>query len=326
MQEKWQKDLTEVIKSSDKLAESLNIGITTPAILNKSKFKLKAPKNFIQNIENGNINDPLLKQILPLTEENIVNSAFTASPLFEEKFIKIPGLIHKYKSRVLLIISGGCAINCRYCFRKEFPYGKNVLNLDRLNDIRSYIENDKNITEVIFSGGDPLIATDQHLNKISSVLEEIEHLKSLRIHSRIPIVMPSRISEGFLNWITNLKLKPVIVVHCNHPNEINSEVINASNILRKNGVLLLNQSVLLKGVNDNPQVLKALSEKLFFQANILPYYLHILDKVQGTQHFEVDLNKAKAIYSEIQKLLPGYLVPKFATEIPGKDSKTLING
>ena len=325
MQEKWQKDLKNVIKTNKELTNFANIEQKfTDTLQENPKFKLKAPQSFLTNVNIKNISDPLLLQVLPLKEELIEDEGYSDNPLQEDKFSKIPGLIHKYKSRVLLIITGACAIHCRYCFRREFPYNQNILSKANIYKALDYIKKDENINEVIFSGGDPLIANDEYLQEIAESIQKIQHIKSLRFHTRIPVVLPSRITDKFIKWVTNLKLNIVIVIHCNHPNELNNEAIKALKKISDNHITLLNQSVLLKNVNDNANTLKELSEKLFYEAKVMPYYIHMLDKVKGSKHFEVSVEKAKNIYKELQSMLPGYLVPKLAQEIPNKPNKTLI--
>jgi EF-P beta-lysylation protein EpmB len=234
---------------------------------------------------------------------------------------------------VLLIVSGACAINCRYCFRREFPYSNHVLGKRDLAAALEYIQQNPSINEVILSGGDPLIANDAYLADLAEQISKIEHITTLRIHTRIPIVMPTRINAELLEWLAKVRagtdkvtakpMKIVIVVHTNHPNEIDAEVAKAIAALTQQQIVVLNQAVLLKGVNDDPLVLQQLSEKLF-QIGIMPYYLHLLDKVKGSKHFAVPLKRAKQIYSQLQALLPGYLVPKLVREIAGKDSKTIV--
>lgn len=277
------------------------------AIINSSlhkDFPFKAPKSFMDRINNNDPNDPLLLQVLPQERELQNITGFISDPLDETHNSPIPGLIHKYQDRVLVQITDNCAINCRFCFRR---YVRN-----KINDwaaVLNYIANNTEVSEVILSGGDPLILTHLELLEIIQQLANIPHLKRLRIHTRMPIIMP----EYKLPLLTQTRLKIIVVVHCNHPNEINAEVAQAISCLITSGATVLNQSVLLKNINDNAEVLINLSEKLF-SIGVMPYYLHILDKVKGAAHFDVDIALAKQIHVTMQANLPGYLVPKLVID------------
>ena len=312
----WQQELQLCISSIPELEAALQICL--PHIDNK--FALRVPKSFVARMQLGDSNDPLLRQVLPTAAENKIVPGFIKDPLQEANYNPIAGLLHKYHARVLLTIASGCAINCRYCFRREFPYAANNPSKIAMQKIFTYIEQDLSINEVILSGGDPLIAKDNYLEWIIKQLEQIPHLDTIRLHTRIPIVIPNRITNEFINILVNTRLQPVIVLHCNHPNEIDNSVINMADKLRNANITLLNQSVLLAGVNDNSATLIQLSRRLF-KAGILPYYLHILDKVAGSAHFEVSTENSKKIYQDILEQLPGYLVPKLVREIPGAKHK-----
>lgn len=278
-----------------------------------NNFPFKAPKSFMDRINNNNPNDPLLLQVLPQECELQDVPGFTSDPLDEAYHSPISGLIHKYQDRILLQVADDCAINCRFCFRRYMRSNK-VSNWEA---VLSYIANNTQVREVILSGGDPLILKHSELLEIIQQLAKITHLKRLRIHTRMPIISP----EHKLPLLTQTRLKIIVVVHCNHPNEINAEVAKAINYLTTIGVTVLNQSVLLKNINDNAKVLIDLSEKLF-NMGIVPYYLHILDKVKGAAHFTVDVAAAKQIYAKMQAGLPGYLVPKLVIDTP--EQKTYI--
>lgn len=271
-------------------------------------FPLLVPKSFAARIKPNAINDPLLLQILPQKCELKKQRGFGRDPLFERKYAPCQGLIHKYHGRVLLLVTNVCAINCRFCFRRY-----NQEQVTNWRKVFEYINNDPTISEVILSGGDPLMVETKKLQGIIDKLAEISHLKRIRIHTRVPIVLPQLVIKKTLR----AKLPIIVVVHCNHPNEINSEVMQVLAWLRRQNLIVFNQTVLLKGINDNYQTLVALSEKLF-NCGVIPYYLHILDKVQGAGHFYVGVRRAQKIYAEVQKLLPGYLVPKLVVEISGK--------
>lgn len=271
-------------------------------------FPLLAPKSYLARIKPRDINDPLLSQILPSRREFEVKSGFNIDPLSERKSSPVPGLIHKYYGRVLLLVTDKCAINCRFCFRRH-SHSK----IKDWSQVFAYIKNNPSITEVILSGGDPLLLTTEELNKIMAHLAAMPQIARIRIHSRLPIVMPERITVKLFNS----KLPVILVVHCNHPNEINAKVAKAISLLRKQNLSIFNQSVLLRKINDNSQTLIELSEKLF-SIGVIPYYLHILDKVQGAAHFHVAANKAKQLYTVMQNKLPGYLVPKLVMEIKNR--------
>jgi len=274
-------------------------------------------------MKKGDIHDPLLQQILPLGAELQEHPGFVKDPLNETAVNPISGLLHKYHGRVLLTVIGTCAINCRYCFRRSFPYHENNPGTAGWEKALEYIANDSSITEVIFSGGDPLVATDKYLFTLSQKIAAIPHVKTLRIHTRLPIVLPERITTDFIEWFTSSRLKPVLVVHCNHPQEINEEVAVRLHKLRDAKITLLNQAVLLKNINDKADILIKLSETLF-EHGVLPYYLHLLDRTRGTAHFEVEEARAKQLIAKIMQKLPGYLVPKLVREIAGAPAKSPI--
>ena len=260
----------------------------------------------------------------PLKRRCSLDPAYSTDPLDESSHNPIAGIVHKYRNRLLLIVSPACAINCRYCFRRHFPYQENRQNKEQWLQALTYISSNTDINEVIFSGGDPLAANDQFLGWLAEQIAAIPHIKRLRIHTRLPVVIPSRINDSFLRWATASRLKPIVVLHINHSNEIDAEVAEAVARLLDAGIKVLNQTVLLKDINDNAATLNALSERLF-DCGITPYYLHLLDPVQGASHFDIDTSQAREIYGQLQTLLPGFLLPKLVREIPGKLSKTLIS-
>jgi len=306
------KELFQLLDLDDKLLKN-----TYAAAKN---FPLKIPRSLIARIQKGNINDPILQQVLPLGIENNPVEGYSNDPLQEKSVNPVPGLLHKYHGRVLLTLTGICGINCRFCFRRHFPYNDNNPGTKGWHHVLDYIAADSSIVEVILSGGDPLIVSDHLLSEFSKKLTLIPHLKRLRIHSRMPIVLPERITPELIQWCNNSNLKIILVTHCNHPQEINDAVANAMRSLTKTGVTVLNQTVLLKGVNDRAQTLIDLSEALF-AASILPYYLHVLDKVQGAAHFDIDNQMAKSLHWQITKQLPGFLVPKLVCEKPDMPAK-----
>ncbi|MBD1575211.1 EF-P beta-lysylation protein EpmB [Vibrio sp. S11_S32] len=286
-------------------------------------FAQRVPQSFVDRMEKGNPHDPLLRQVLPLSEEFEVHEGYSTDPL-DEQDNDIPGLLHKYQSRVLMIVKGGCAINCRYCFRRHFPYQDNKGNKSAWQISLDYIAAHPELDEVILSGGDPLMAKDQELQWLVDAISAIEHIKTLRIHTRLPVVIPARITERLCQLLHNTRLQVVMVTHINHANEINHDLTHSLNKLKQIGVMLLNQSVLLKGVNDEVQAQANLSRALF-QAGVLPYYLHVLDKVQGAAHFFVSDKRAREIMAGLLTQVSGYLVPKLAREIGGEKSKTPLD-
>jgi EF-P beta-lysylation protein EpmB len=321
--ETWQQSLQNVVRDVHELCQLVEINPNQLPIseLAQQQFSFKVPRSFVARMEKGNPTDPLLLQVLPQIAETVEQLGFVQDPLAERNSNPVPGLIHKYHGRVLLIISGGCAINCRYCFRRHFPYKENNPSREQWQQAINYIAADTSITEVIFSGGDPLVATDKQLEELIQQLAQISHLKRLRIHTRLPIVIPSRITERFIDCLTQTRLEPVIVLHSNHARELSDEVALAMQALRQKGIVLLNQSVLLAGINDTLDAQKALSERLF-SVGILPYYLHVLDKIDGGAHFDSSETSALSLIESLRHCLPGYLVPKLVREEADMKSKT----
>lgn len=321
----WQKELANAVKNPQQLLEILEIEHESDLISHfaKKQFPMLVPLPFVKKMQKGNINDPLLKQVLPINDEERVVSGFSTDPLIEQNN-KQQGLLHKYKSRVLIILKAGCAINCRYCFRRHFPYAENSVNKAQLLEIIDYISNNPDVNEVILSGGDPLMSKDKQLFDLLVQLEALPQLTRLRIHTRLPVVIPSRITSGLVNRLQQSRFKIVLVLHINHAQEIDDSLAAAIHKCHKAGIHLLNQSVLLKGVNDTTESLVALSEALF-SINILPYYLFLLDKVQGAAHFDIDEKQAQLLHKQMQIELPGYLVPRLSREVAGQQSKTLIH-
>lgn len=283
-------------------------------------FAMRVPMPFINKMEKGNANDPLFLQVMTDAAEFLQTPGFVKDPL-QEQDNAIPNLLHKYHNRVLLMVKGGCAVNCRYCFRRHFPYEDNPGNKANWRKALDYIAQHSEIEEVIFSGGDPLMAKDRELAWLLGQLNQIPHLKTVRIHSRLPVVIPQRITPELCRSLADSPLNKVLVLHINHANEIDELLSRQLQPLKQAGVTLLNQSVLLKGINDDAHILKALNDKLF-ATGILPYYLHLLDKVEGASHFWIDDEQALAIYRQLITLSSGYLVPKLAREIAGEKSKT----
>ena len=322
----WQQQLAEAFSSIDDLCKYLHLEIKDlpVSLAAASNFPLRVPLSFAASIKKGDINDPLLRQILPINDELQLYPGFSSDPVGDLPSAIQTGVLHKYHGRTLLINTGSCAINCRYCFRRNFPYGELQLNKHSENASIEYIAKQPEITEVILSGGDPLTLSDTRLNTLIQKLSTINHLKRIRIHSRLPIVLPARITQELINTLHDCGKQIVLIVHCNHANEINTRVKTALIQLKSEGFTLFNQAVLLKGVNDNAEVLCKLSEELF-ELGVIPYYLHLLDKASGTGHFEVPEATGIALIKALQIRLPGYLVPKLVKEQAGEKSKQLIN-
>lgn len=314
---RWQQELTEAFGSIETLCSHLQIDPAMLPLLPEFKaFPLRVPRGFADLMEPGNPDDPLLRQVLPLRDELRDYPGYSADPVGDLNAVAAAGVIHKYHGRVLLIATGACAVHCRYCFRRNFPYGEQQLSGQKLQEAIDYIADRPEIGEVILSGGDPLLLNDDKLGRLLQRLSGIGHLKRIRIHSRVPVVLPSRITPHLLNALNDTGKQIVLVLHANHRNELSAEVGAACARLRQSRVILLNQSVLLKGVNDDGDTLCRLSEQLF-AFGILPYYLHLLDRASGTGHFAVDENRAGQIIRQLRQQLPGYLVPRLVREQAG---------
>jgi EF-P beta-lysylation protein EpmB len=324
VESQWQKELKQSFTTPELLLEYLGF---SPENFNKDiaareLFNMRVPVHFANLMQKKDVNDPLFKQVFPSYSEFNSSPEYVIDPLLEQSN-STPGLLHKYKSRVLIIFKGGCAVNCRYCFRRHFPYADNSVNKKQLLAHLEYIKQHEEINEVILSGGDPLMADDKAIEWFLTALADIGHITRVRIHTRLPVVIPSRITYELLNTFSQTNLNVILVMHINHANEISDELKEVCLKLKRANVILLNQAVLLKDVNDGLQAQVNLSEALF-NVGILPYYLHLLDKVSGAMHFDISEEKAKALYSEMLAELPGFLMPKLVREIGGERSKTPI--
>ncbi len=319
----WQQQLKHAFTQPQALLDFLEIDNHLYSNAATLDFPFRVPLSYAENMKKGNLNDPLLKQVLPISQEFNNPTNYQADPVGDLNALKHDCLIHKYSNRILLILTGACAINCRFCFRRNFPYHEVQLTQSKQHAVVQYLIANPHIDEVILSGGDPLLLNDNRLQELIETFSQLSNIKRLRIHTRLPIVLPARITPSLIKLLNNATLPIIIVTHCNHPNELSDEVISRCLSLKQTNITLLNQSVLLNGINDTPTILKQLSEKLF-TAGILPYYLHLLDKAQGTAHFEIDKNTAIQLHQTLQTQLSGYLVPKLVTEIAGQQSKTLL--
>jgi len=316
----WQQALSEMITSPLELLSLLNLSPSQIPWQWDKNFPLRVTQSFVARMQKGDPLDPLLKQVLSIKEESKLSNNYSSDPLKETEHNPVPGLLHKFKGRVLLTFTSSCAVHCRYCFRRHFPYQENNPGRKGWSQALDYIANHPDIVEVILSGGDPLMAQDQSLALFLKQLSDIKHVKILRMHTRLPVMIPQRICHSLLKVLDDTEQDIVMVYHINHPAEIIPSIAQGVTALKQQGITVLNQTVLLQGVNDNAECLKQLSLNLF-QAGILPYYVHLLDAVQGASHFSVSHEEARKLQGSLRAELPGYLVPKFVREIPYHPSK-----
>ncbi len=322
----WQKQQAEAFREPAELLRQLALpaSLLASAQAASSHFSLRVPEAWLARIKTANPDDPLLRQILPVAEELERSDGFSTDPVGDQEARVVPGLLHKYQGRVLLMTTGACAIHCRYCFRRHYPYADDNF-LTQLPAILDYIRADSSIHEVILSGGDPLSLSNERLTSLIQQIQAIHHIKRLRIHTRTPVALPARLDNGLLDLLQAINLQTVIVIHCNHPNELDEQVLKTLSNMQKCGLTLLNQSVLLKGINDDVDTLVDLSERLF-SVGVLAYYLHQLDRVEGAQHFEVEDTEAIALHDALRQRLPGYLLPGLVREQRGEKAKTPLQG
>ena len=318
----WQQIQASAIRDPAILLERLQlpVDLLPAARLAAEQFALRVPEPFLARMQPGNADDPLLRQVLPLALEMAQTSGFVTDPVGDQAAMLEPGILQKYTGRVLLVATGACAVHCRYCFRRHFPYTQANAATAHWQTALGVIAADSSIQEVILSGGDPLSLSDERLNEFIQALRAIPHVQRLRLHTRLPVVIPQRITSGLLDILCHPRLQTIMVIHANHPNEIDATLSAALATLRVNGVTLLNQSVLLRGINDDVTTLVRLSEALF-ASGVLPYYLHQLDRVTGAAHFEVDADTARTLHAAVRDRVPGYLVPRLVKEIPGMAAK-----
>lgn len=321
----WQQELQHAFRKPAELLAYLRLPEDLP-VLNADQvknFPLRVPRAYARSMKPGDPEDPLFLQVWPRPQEAVPAEDFSLDAVGDLQRLRPGGLIHKYQGRALVITTGACAIHCRYCFRQHFPYGDHLASRQQWLPTLQQIASDTSLREVILSGGDPLSLTDDRLAGLITGLSEIKHVKRLRLHTRQPVVLPSRITEHLIRLLDDSGLQVICVIHANHANELSGEVRAALQRLKAAGSTLLNQSVLLRNVNDSSSALVDLSESLS-DAGVMPYYLHLLDRVSGSAHFEVPLPQARAIMREMQAQLPGYLVPRLTREEAGKPAKTLV--
>lgn len=320
----WQAALAAAVRDPFELIRLLELegqGVDI-SLAAARQFRLLVPHSYLRRMKKGDWHDPLLRQVLPLAAEMQPAMDFLMDPVGDAEAMVSEGVLHKYQGRVLLVTTGACAIHCRYCFRRHFPYSAANPARDHWQDALDYIASHPEITEVLLSGGDPLTLSDERLSLLCQRIAAIEHVQRIRLHTRLPLVLPERIDERLLTWLGKFNKQIIMVIHANHAQEFQDAEVQAGlKALREVGVLLLNQSVLLRGVNDSVPALAALSEALV-AAHVLPYYLHILDRVQGAAHFEVPEDEAKALVAELRLTVPGYMVPQLVREVAGEGAKT----
>ncbi|MBX3421900.1 MAG: EF-P beta-lysylation protein EpmB [Pirellulaceae bacterium] len=315
----WQRSLKQAIRSGHQLLESLGLPTALGCSSAQRDFPVFVPQEYARRMRPSDPRDPLLLQVLATAQETM-DTAGRDDPVGDRQSEVIPGLLHKYVGRALLITSGACAVHCRYCFRRHFPYHQAPVGPVGWQPAIQAIDQDASITEVILSGGDPLSVVDESLSQLVEQLNTITHLHRIRIHTRFPVVIPSRVCQSMVAWIRSSRCPIYCVLHFNHPAEIDSEVKQSLRELRQAGAVLLNQSVLLRGVNDCQVVQRELCEKLV-NSQVLPYYLHQLDPVRGAMHFAVSDIEAQQILTQLRSMLPGYAVPRLVRELAGHPSK-----
>ena len=317
----WRELWRDAITDPGELLQAVGLGERADLLPpDDAGFALRVPRGFVARMRRNDPLDPLLLQVLPQRAEHDQAEGFALDAVGDMASKAGHGVLHKYDGRALLIASGSCAINCRYCFRRHFPYGEEIAAASQWHEALTHVKADPSIRELILSGGDPLALATHKLEELTRGLAELPQIIRLRIHTRLPVVLPERIDEALVSWLGGLPLQKVVVLHANHANEFDASVDAACARLRGAGATLLNQSVLLRGVNDEVAALAELSERLS-AAGVLPYYLHQLDRVQGAAHFEVDDRVALELQQALQARLPGYLVPRFVREVAGDAAK-----
>lgn len=318
----WQSQLAQAITDPLQLLQALSIN---PALFPHAaaahlSFQVKVPRAYLAKITPGDVNDPLLLQIMASQHELVATPGYNQDPVGDLDAVRSPGLLHKYAGRVLLVTTSACAVHCRYCFRRHFPYDQQQPSRQHWQAALEYIQSQPNIHEVILSGGDPLSLSDNKLAELISALAAIPHLKRLRVHTRMPVVLPDRVTDDLIHSLMSSRLQSCIVIHANHARELAQPEYRALLRMKSAGITLLNQSVLLKQVNDSVSALANLSERLY-ECGVIPYYLHLLDPVAGAAHFDVAAPQARDLMNRLRARLPGYLVPRLVREVAGENSK-----
>ena len=323
--EPWRQAMKSAIRDGDRLCRHLELPerYEAAAIRAAKAFPVFVPLAYAAKMKRGDPHDPLLRQVLPLDEELQFGAGFVTDPVGEAAAAIHPGMLQKYAGRVLLVTTGACAIHCRYCFRRHYPYRESLPSMDMWKDSLQHIADDPSVEEVLLSGGDPLTLVDSILGELSDRLSAIDHLRRLRIHTRLPIVIPERVTVELLRWLRESRLTCLIVIHANHPAELDQPVAAALSRFVDGGVPVLNQTVLLRGVNDDAATLAALFRRLV-ELRVIPYYLHQLDRVSGAGHFEVPVERGVRLIEQLRRELPGYAVPRYVQEVPGEPNKRVL--
>lgn len=316
----WRQDLRQAFRRADSLLEYLGIDPASLPHLDAPEFPILAPRPFAARMRKGDPDDPLLRQVLPDPGELDAAPGFSDDPVGDQASRVERGLLHKYQGRLLLISTGACAIHCRYCFRQAYPYAQDHFHPGRLEQLLDYLDRHPDVEEIILSGGDPLMLDTDRLRALTDALRGRRQIQRLRLHTRFPVVLPARIDADFLDWIANLPWPAVMVIHANHAREFDPQVDTAMSRLRQAGVTLFNQTVLLAGVNDRPEALADLMRR-GFSAGVIPYYLHLLDRVSGAARFEKSTQRALELVEHLRTTLPGYLVPRLVREEAGAPYK-----
>jgi EF-P beta-lysylation protein EpmB len=321
----WQRALSRAIRDPDELIDRLGLpeGMRPEARAAAKLFPLLVPESFIERMNPGDPHDPLLLQVLPLGLEMNQIAGFDGDPVGDAQARSAPGLLQKYRGRALLIAAGACAVHCRYCFRRHYPYGEEPRRLDDWEPAFAAIESDPDLREVILSGGDPLMLSDARLALLVERISRIAHVSRLRIHTRLPIVLPERMTAALISLLQSAGPTPILVVHANHPREIVGRCAEMLRHAVRSGLTVLNQSVLLKGINDSVEALAGLSEALV-DLGVIPYYLHQLDRVAGAAHFEVPASTGLALVAALRERLPGYAIPRYVREVAGEAYKVEV--
>jgi EF-P beta-lysylation protein EpmB len=321
----WHRALAGAIRDPDELIDALRLSdcFREPARRAARLFPLLVPRSYLERIRPGDPNDPLLRQVLPLGQEELAVPGFSADPVGDSAARRAPGLLHKYHGRALLVTTGACAVHCRYCFRRHYPYGNEPRRMAEWDQPLETIAGDPSLHEVILSGGDPLMLTDARLAALVGRLAAIPHITRLRLHTRLPIVLPERVTERLLALLLEAGPTPIMVVHANHPRELVGPCAEALRRIVRAGVTVLNQAVLLKGVNNTIDAQEGLCERLV-DLGVIPYYLHQLDRVAGAAHFEVDDAAGRLLIDELRRRLPGYAVPRYVREAAGGEFKEVL--
>lgn len=322
---RWQDLWRDAIRDPRELLSLLGLDQLAGSLSARAaeQFPLRVPRGFAARMRHGDRHDPLLRQVLPVLEEDRIEPGYSLDAVGDGAARGATGVLHKYQGRALLVATGSCAVHCRYCFRRHFPYAEETAAANDWRDAVAYLSADPSISEVLLSGGDPLSLSTRKLADLTGQLSHLPQLRRLRLHTRLPVVLPERVDQELTDWLAALPWPVSVVIHANHGNEIDGAVAAALARLRQAGVTLLNQSVLLRGVNDDADTLAELSCRLF-DVGVLPYYLHQLDRVAGAAHFEVDDPSALELVAALRTRLPGYLVPRLVREIAGAGSKTAL--